>query len=135
MRNVALRKSFFHNGKMHSLKEVLEFYVIRAPGPEDALAPLQRPDGENPYAVHADVQETMSNLVGIIRTETEIRKALAELDTLGVRAEDVGAAGGSAYNPGWHLALDLRNIMLMAKCVASAALERQDCGLQTVVLP
>ncbi len=92
----------------------------------EALAPLQRPDGENPYAVHADVQETMSSLVGIIRTETEIKKALAELETLDVRAESAAAAGGSAYNPGWHLALDLRNIMLMAKCVASAALERQE---------
>jgi succinate dehydrogenase / fumarate reductase flavoprotein subunit len=92
----------------------------------EALAPLQRPDGENPYAVHANVQETMSNLVGIIRTETEIKNALAELDSLGVRAEAAAAAGGSAYNPGWHLALDLRNIMLMAKCVASAALERQE---------
>ncbi|HUC27741.1 MAG TPA: fumarate reductase/succinate dehydrogenase flavoprotein subunit [Streptosporangiaceae bacterium] len=92
----------------------------------EALAPLQRPDGENPYAVHADVQETMSNLVGIIRTETEIKKALAELETLNVRAESASAVGGSAYNPGWHLALDLRNIMLMAQCVASAALERQE---------
>jgi succinate dehydrogenase / fumarate reductase flavoprotein subunit len=92
----------------------------------EALAPLERPDGENPYAVHADVQETMSNLVGIIRTETEIKKALAELETLNVRAESAAAAGGSAYNPGWHLALDLRNIMLMANCVASAALERQE---------
>src|SRR5271165_3402900 len=68
----------------------------------------------------------MSNLVGIIRTETEIKKALAELETLDVRADSAAAAGGSAYNPGWHLALDLRNIMLMAKCVASAALERQE---------
>jgi succinate dehydrogenase / fumarate reductase flavoprotein subunit len=76
--------------------------------------------------VHAEVQETMSNLVGIIRTEAEIKKALAELETLQVRADAVSAEGGSAYNPGWHLALDLRNIMLMAKCVASAALERQE---------
>ena len=85
----------------------------------EALAPLQRTDGENPYTVHAEVQETMSNLVGIIRTETEIKKALAELEALSVRADAVSAEGGSAYNPGWHLALDLRNIMLMAKCVAS----------------
>jgi succinate dehydrogenase / fumarate reductase flavoprotein subunit len=92
----------------------------------EALAPLARRDGENPYAVHAEVQETMSNLVGIIRTEAEIKKALAELETLNVRAAAVSAEGGSAYNPGWHLALDLRNIMLMAKCVASAALERQE---------
>jgi succinate dehydrogenase flavoprotein subunit len=92
----------------------------------EALAPLERPDGENPYTVHAEVQDTMSSLVGIIRTEAEIKKALAELDTLGVRAADVSAAGGSAYNPGWHMALDMRNIMLMARCVALAALERQE---------
>jgi succinate dehydrogenase / fumarate reductase flavoprotein subunit len=92
----------------------------------EALAPLARDGGENPYAVHAEVQETMSNLVGIIRTEAEIKKALAELETLNARAEAVSAAGGSAYNPGWHLALDLRNIMLMAECVAEAALERQE---------
>ncbi len=76
--------------------------------------------------MHAEVQDTMSNLVGIIRTEAEIKKALAELDTLSARAEAVSAEGGSAYNPGWHLALDMRNIMLMAKCVATAALERQE---------
>jgi succinate dehydrogenase / fumarate reductase flavoprotein subunit len=92
----------------------------------EALAPLERTAGENPYAVHAEVQETMSNLVGIIRTEAEIKKALAELDTLNLRAEAVSAEGGSAYNPGWHLALDMRNIMLIAKCVAAAALERQE---------
>ena len=92
----------------------------------EALAPLDRTNGENPYAVHAEVQETMSNLVGIIRTEAEIKKALAELDALGTRAAEVSAKGGSAYNPGWHLALDMRNIMLMARCVATAALERQE---------
>jgi succinate dehydrogenase / fumarate reductase flavoprotein subunit len=92
----------------------------------EALAPLDRTGGENPYSVHAEVQDTMSSLVGIIRTETEIKKALAELDALGVRATEVSAEGGSAYNPGWHLALDMRNIMLMARCVAQAALERQE---------
>ncbi len=92
----------------------------------EALAPLQRPDGGNPYSVHSQVQDTMSDLVGIIRTETEIKQALAELENLGEQAASVSAAGGSAYNPGWHLALDLRNIMLMARCVAQAALERQE---------
>jgi succinate dehydrogenase / fumarate reductase flavoprotein subunit len=92
----------------------------------EALAPLGRPDGENPYTVHAEVQETMSSLVGIIRREDEIKTAIAELDKLRERAGRVSAAGGSAYNPGWHLALDLRNIMLMAECVAQAALERQE---------
>jgi succinate dehydrogenase / fumarate reductase flavoprotein subunit len=92
----------------------------------EALAPLERTTGENPYTVHAEVQDTMSSLVGIIRTEAEIKKALAELQTLGERAASVSAQGGSAYNPGWHMALDMRNIMLMARCVAEAALERQE---------
>jgi succinate dehydrogenase / fumarate reductase flavoprotein subunit len=92
----------------------------------EALAPLGRPEGENPYTVHAEVQETMSSLVGIIRREDEIKTAITELDKLRERAGRVSAAGGSAYNPGWHLALDLRNIMLMAECVAQAALERQE---------
>jgi len=92
----------------------------------EALAPLERTGGENPYTVHAEVQQTMSDLVGIIRKEEEIKAALAELEKLRARAADVSAEGGAAYNPGWHLALDLRNIMLIADCVAQAALERQE---------
>jgi len=92
----------------------------------EALVPLQRAGGENPYTVHAEVQQTMSDLVGIIRREEEIKAALAELEKLRERAALVSAAGGTAYNPGWHLALDLRNIMLIAECVALAALERQE---------
>jgi succinate dehydrogenase / fumarate reductase flavoprotein subunit len=92
----------------------------------EALAPLERTGGENPYTVHAEVQQTMSDLVGIIRKEEEIKAALAELEKLRARAANVSAEGGAAYNPGWHLALDLRNIMLIADCVAQAALERQE---------
>jgi succinate dehydrogenase / fumarate reductase flavoprotein subunit len=92
----------------------------------EALAPLERPGGENPYTVHAEVQQTMSDLVGIIRREDEIKTAIAELDKLRERAAQVRSEGGSVYNPGWHLALDLRNIMLVAECVAQAALERQE---------
>jgi succinate dehydrogenase / fumarate reductase flavoprotein subunit len=92
----------------------------------EALAPLERSGGENPYTVHAEVQQTMSDLVGIIRKEDEIKAALAELEKLHARAANVSAEGGAAYNPGWHLALDLRNILLIADCVAQAALERQE---------
>ena len=92
----------------------------------EALAPLSRSGGGNPYTVHAEVQEAMSSLVGIIRTENEIKMALAELEKLRERAAQVSAEGGPAYNPGWHLALDLRNIMLIAECVAQAALERTE---------
>jgi succinate dehydrogenase / fumarate reductase, flavoprotein subunit len=92
----------------------------------EALAPLARAGGENPYAVHAEVQQTMSDLVGIIRREEEIKTALAQLEKLRERAAKVSAPGGTAYNPGWHLALDLRNILLIAECVALAALERTE---------
>jgi succinate dehydrogenase / fumarate reductase flavoprotein subunit len=92
----------------------------------EAVAPLERSGGENPYTVHAEVQQTMSDLVGIIRKEDEIKAALAELEKLRARAANVSAEGGPAYNPGWHLALDLRNILLIADCVAQAALERQE---------
>ena len=92
----------------------------------EAMAPFERTVGENPYTVHSEVQDTMSSLVGIIRKEEEIKAALAELDKLRERAALVRAEGGPAYNPGWHLALDLRNIMLMAECVAEAALQRQE---------
>jgi succinate dehydrogenase / fumarate reductase flavoprotein subunit len=92
----------------------------------EALAPLERTGGENPYTVHSEVQQTMSDLVGIIRKEEEIKTALAELEKLRARAANVSAQGGPAYNPGWHLALDLRNILLIADCVAQAALERQE---------
>jgi succinate dehydrogenase / fumarate reductase flavoprotein subunit len=92
----------------------------------EALVPLERSGGENPYTVHGEVQQLMSDMVGIIRTEDEIKTAIAELEKLRERAEQVSAEGGAAYNPGWHLALDLRNIMLIADCVAQAALERQE---------
>jgi succinate dehydrogenase / fumarate reductase, flavoprotein subunit len=92
----------------------------------EALAPLGRAGGANPYTVHAEVQQTMSDLVGIIRREEEITTALTRLDELRERAAKVSAPGGSTYNPGWHLALDLRNILLIAECVALAALERQE---------
>jgi len=92
----------------------------------EALEPLEREAGENPYTVHAELQQTMSDLVGIIRREEEIKKALTELEGLRARAAGVKAEGGRAYNPGWHLALDLRNMVLIAECVAQAALERQE---------
>ncbi len=92
----------------------------------EALAPFERAVGENPYSVHSELQQTMSDLVGIIRKGEEIKAALAELEKLRERAAAVRAEGGAAYNPGWHLALDLRNIVLIAECVAQAALEREE---------
>ena len=93
---------------------------------EEAIAPLERDGGENPYAVHAELQDIMTNLVGLIRTEKEMVQALGELEKLKERARKVSAGGGRGYNPGWHLALDLRNMLLVAESVALAALERQE---------
>jgi succinate dehydrogenase flavoprotein subunit len=92
----------------------------------EALAPMSRPDGENPYTVHHDLQQTMNDLVGLIRREHEIKQALTELEKFRERAGRVAVPGGRAYNPGWHVALDLRNMLLVAECVALAALERQE---------
>ncbi len=92
----------------------------------EALVALDRSGGENPYSVHAELQQTMHDLVGIIRRESEIKTALADLDKLRERAGHVSVEGSRAYNPGWHLALDLRNMLLVAECVALAALEREE---------
>jgi len=92
----------------------------------EALAPLERADGENAYQLHGELQQAMNDLVGIIRRENELQEALAALDKLRVRVAHVSVAGGRAYNPGWHLALDLRNMLLVSDCVAQAALERQE---------
>jgi succinate dehydrogenase / fumarate reductase flavoprotein subunit len=91
-----------------------------------ALEPLERAEGESPYAIHSELQTIMNDLVGLIRRESEMKTALVELDKLRTREAQVSAAGGRAYNPGWHLALDLRNMLIVAECVAQAALERQE---------
>jgi succinate dehydrogenase / fumarate reductase flavoprotein subunit len=91
-----------------------------------AIQPLERAEGENPYAIHGELQMIMNDLVGLIRRESEMKTALVELDKLRAREAQVSAAGGRAYNPGWHLALDLRNMLVVAECVAQAALERQE---------
>jgi len=92
----------------------------------EALAPFENAAGENPYTLHSELQQTMNDLVGIIRKESEMEQALASLAEFKPRREKVGAAGGRTFNPGWHLALDLRNMLLVSECVAKAALERQE---------
>jgi succinate dehydrogenase / fumarate reductase flavoprotein subunit len=107
-----------------SRPEVTEAMLAEAE--TEALAPFHVEGGENPYTIHADLQQTMNDLVGIIRVESEIREALAKLDSFKERVSRVGVAGGRAFNPGWHLALDLKNMLLVSQCVALAALEREE---------
>ncbi|MDX3539829.1 fumarate reductase/succinate dehydrogenase flavoprotein subunit [Streptomyces sp. MB09-01] len=93
----------------------------------EALAPFHAAEGaENPYTLHQELQTTMNDLVGIIRREGEMAEALEKLAILRVRAARAGVEGHRQFNPGWHLALDLRNMLLVSECVARAALERTE---------
>jgi succinate dehydrogenase / fumarate reductase flavoprotein subunit len=92
-----------------------------------ALAPFEdRSGGENPYTIHQDLQANMQDLVGIIRTEGELTKSLEMIEELKERARHLAVEGNRQYNPGWHLAMDLRNMLVVSECIAKAALERQE---------
>ncbi|MBA3523237.1 MAG: fumarate reductase/succinate dehydrogenase flavoprotein subunit [Geodermatophilaceae bacterium] len=93
---------------------------------DTALAPYANDVGENPYEIHNELQEAMQDLVGIIRRPDEIEDALARLDKFAERAKTVKVGGGRAFNPGWHLALDLRNMVVVSQAIAKAALERTE---------
>jgi succinate dehydrogenase / fumarate reductase, flavoprotein subunit len=91
-----------------------------------SLEPFERAGGENPYAIQADLQETMQHLVGLIRTESELKDALEKIEALKERARKARVEGGRTYNAGWHTALDLDSLLTVAECSAVAALERQE---------
>jgi succinate dehydrogenase / fumarate reductase flavoprotein subunit len=91
-----------------------------------ALLPFHTAGGENPYTVHLELQQTMNDLVGIIRKADEMELALKKLEDFAVRTRKVAVEGHREFNPGWHLALDLRNMLLVSLCVAKAALERTE---------
>jgi succinate dehydrogenase / fumarate reductase, flavoprotein subunit len=92
-----------------------------------ALAPFERSAGaENPYQVQYALQELMQDLVGIVRNEQEMERALEGLDQLAARARLVGVGGNREYNPGWHAALDLHNLLIVSEAVARSALERRE---------
>jgi succinate dehydrogenase / fumarate reductase flavoprotein subunit len=90
-----------------------------------ALAPFEQ-QGETAYELHEELQQCMNDLVGIIRKSSEVQDALERLEKLKERAKDVSVSGGRAFNPGWHLALDLRNMLAVCECIAKAALMREE---------
>ncbi|HEY8757748.1 MAG TPA: fumarate reductase/succinate dehydrogenase flavoprotein subunit [Candidatus Limnocylindria bacterium] len=90
------------------------------------LAPFEAEGGENPYALHAELQETMQGLVGIIRTEAELNEAVGALDRLEERLDRVTVEGNRQFNPGWHLALDLRSMLTISRAVTRSALLRTE---------
>jgi succinate dehydrogenase flavoprotein subunit len=95
-----------------------------------AISPFNSATGgvgaENPYLLHQELQQIMSDLVGIIRKAGEMELALKKLDELRRRARRIAVEGHRQFNPGWHLALDLRNMLAVSECVARAALERTE---------
>jgi succinate dehydrogenase / fumarate reductase, flavoprotein subunit len=93
-----------------------------------ALAPFDRADSreEGPYKIQLDLQEMMQELVGIVRTEDEMRQALEGIERFRERASRVSVTGNREYNPGWHTALDLRNLLTVSEAVTRSAIERKE---------
>src|SRR6058998_255115 len=92
----------------------------------EALKPFENSRGENPYSVQRDLQETMQHNVGIVRNESEMLAELDHLRTYWERAAGVGVIGNRDFNPGWHTALDLKNLLTVSEAITRAALERKE---------
>jgi len=95
-------------------------------GEKELLAPFSNSGTESPYAVHRDLQEVMQNLVGIFRTDEDLKKALAELTKLKTRAAKVSVEGSRLFNPGWHLSYDLKAMLIVSEAVTHSALARAE---------
>ena len=95
---------------------------------DDAVKPFDNTQtgAENPYAVQTALQDMMQSLVGIVRTESEMQQALAELARLKARAAQAGVTGHREYNPGWHTALDLRHLLTVSETITRSAIERKE---------
>jgi succinate dehydrogenase / fumarate reductase flavoprotein subunit len=91
-----------------------------------SLEPLERLQGENPYTLHQELQQLMQRNVGIVRSAADLDEALTKLAELRSRAVNVKASGNIQFNPGWHLALDLSNMLDVSEAVVRAAREREE---------
>ncbi len=92
----------------------------------EMLVPFERKDGESPYALHRDLQKIMQSLVGIFRTEEDLQLALGKIEELRKRSENLSVDGSRMFNPGWHLARDLRSMLTVSCAVAQSALARRE---------
>jgi succinate dehydrogenase / fumarate reductase flavoprotein subunit len=81
---------------------------------------------ENPYSLQAELQDTMHRLVGIIRVESELQEAVERIEQLKERSTRIKVVGGRRYNPGWHLAIDMKAMLTVSECIAKAALSRRE---------
>jgi len=93
---------------------------------QELLSPFSNTGTESPYAVHRDLQEVMQNLVGIFRTEEDLKKALAELEKLKARTAKASVEGSRLFNPGWHLSYDLKAMLIVSEAVTHSALARKE---------
>ena len=93
-------------------------------GPRGGRAESAQP--ENPYTLHAELQQTMNDLVGIIRTGAEMQRALDKIEEFKVRYRNIESDGRREFNPGWHLAIDMRNMLMVSECVARSGLARTE---------
>jgi succinate dehydrogenase / fumarate reductase flavoprotein subunit len=94
---------------------------------DGAVSPFDRQSGaENPYAVQTALQEMMQHLVGIVRTESDMQQALGGLDALKSRAARASVSGHREYNPGWHTAIDLQNLLTVSEAITRSAIERKE---------
>jgi succinate dehydrogenase / fumarate reductase flavoprotein subunit len=94
---------------------------------KESLAPFDRgAGGENPYKVQDELQDTMQNLVGIVRQESEMKEALTRLQGYKERAARVGVSGHREYNGGWHTAIDLQHLLAVAEAITLSAIERKE---------
>jgi succinate dehydrogenase / fumarate reductase flavoprotein subunit len=89
-------------------------------------APFARTGGENSYSLHAELQEVTHDLVGIIRTGTELKDAIEKIAEIRKRSANVAVSGGRKFNPGFHLAFDLDNMLLVAESTAKSAISREE---------
>jgi len=112
------------HAKRVSLTGVSEAQISEAE--KELLAPFSNPNSESPYAVHRDLQKVMQSLVGIFRTEEDLKKAFAELEQLKARAAKASVEGSRLFNPGWHLASELKSMLTVSEAVALSALARTE---------
>ena len=104
--------------------EVEAEHVLHAT--QELLAPFETTQGESPYHIHRELEETMQNYVGIFRNEEDLQKGLNELERLDARTGRVKVEGSRLFNPGWHLARDLKSMLTVSKAVALSAEARKE---------
>ncbi|MBI4821418.1 MAG: fumarate reductase/succinate dehydrogenase flavoprotein subunit [Deltaproteobacteria bacterium] len=93
---------------------------------KEALLPFERNPRENPFEIQRELQDMMQDLVGIVRVEEEMKRALEGLEKLEARAKNAGVTGNREYNPGWHTALDLDNLLTISRAITLAAMDRKE---------